>query len=393
MFDRIPRRRATQLACFVLLLGATALVAHARQVAAPQPVPPAPPPQSGAPRIEVAFVLDTTGSMSGLIEGAKAKIWSIASQLAQGQPAPEIRVGLLGYRDRGDDFVTRRFDLSDDLDTVYGHLAAFEAGGGGDTPESVNQALHEAVTGMGWSEGPGVYRVIFLVGDAPPHMDYPDDVPYPRSVRLAAGRGIVVNTVQCGGIGATAPIWKQIAQMGSGQYAAIAQDGAMVALETPLDDELAQLNRELASTVVAYGDADERAELAAKSARATALPKAAAAARLSYLGKTGGRVNAGRADLVDAVREGIVEAEALPEDALPAEMQAMTTEERGAYVREQGEKREALKERIDTLSRDRDAYVRTETARLAAEGKGDGFDQKVLETIRDQASDAGITYR
>ena len=31
------------------------------------------------PVVEVAFVLDTTGSMGGLIEGAKRKIWSIAT--------------------------------------------------------------------------------------------------------------------------------------------------------------------------------------------------------------------------------------------------------------------------------------------------------------------------
>lgn len=70
------------------------------------------------PRIEVVFCLDTTGSMSGLIEGAKQKIWSIANRIAQGKPTPEIAIGLVGYRDRGDEYVTRQFDLSDDLDAV-----------------------------------------------------------------------------------------------------------------------------------------------------------------------------------------------------------------------------------------------------------------------------------
>ena len=103
------------------------------------------------PRIEVAFVLDTTGSMSGLIEGAKQKIWSIANQMASGQPAPEIRIGLIGYRDRGDAYVTRVFELTDDLDEIYGQLQQFRAEGGGDTPESVNQALHEAVSDLSWT--------------------------------------------------------------------------------------------------------------------------------------------------------------------------------------------------------------------------------------------------
>ncbi len=97
-----------------------------------------------APRIEVCFVLDTTGSMGGLIEGAKLKIWSIANQMVAAKPTPNLKIALIGYRDRGDEYVTRLYGLSEDIDAVYANLQKFQAGGGGDTPESVNQALHEA---------------------------------------------------------------------------------------------------------------------------------------------------------------------------------------------------------------------------------------------------------
>src|SRR5882757_7264849 len=97
--------------------------------------------QSTKPQIEVCFVLDTTGSMSGLIEGAKQKIWSIANEMISAKPTPEIRFGLVGYRDRGDEYVTKVFNLTDDLDGIYAHLQSFKADGGGDTPESVNEAL------------------------------------------------------------------------------------------------------------------------------------------------------------------------------------------------------------------------------------------------------------
>src|SRR6266480_3690831 len=59
-------------------------------------------PQS-KPRIEVCFVLDTTGSMGGLIEGAKQKIWSIANEMISAQPTPELKLGRIGYRDRGEE--------------------------------------------------------------------------------------------------------------------------------------------------------------------------------------------------------------------------------------------------------------------------------------------------
>ena len=87
----------------------------------------APPPAK--PRIEVAFVLDTTGSMSGLIDGAKRKIWQIANQLASGKPTPEIRIALVAYRDRGDAYVTRVVDLTRDLDKIYSELQALSADG------------------------------------------------------------------------------------------------------------------------------------------------------------------------------------------------------------------------------------------------------------------------
>src|SRR6266404_5929448 len=120
------------LACTVALLTARTLALDKSEK--PQSKP-------ARPRMEVCFVLDTTGSMSGLIEGAKQKIWSIANEMISAKPTPELRLGLIGYRDRGDEYVVKSFQLTDDIDAIYGQLQAFHAAGGGDTPESVNEAL------------------------------------------------------------------------------------------------------------------------------------------------------------------------------------------------------------------------------------------------------------
>src|SRR6478672_11899337 len=85
------------------------------------------------PQVEVVFCLDTTGSMGGLIEGAKQKIWSIVNQIASGRPAPEIKVGLVAFRDKGDAYITKVFDLTTYLDEVHKNLQGFKAEGGGDT--------------------------------------------------------------------------------------------------------------------------------------------------------------------------------------------------------------------------------------------------------------------
>jgi len=79
------------------------------------------------PRVEVAFVLDTTGSMGGLIEGAKRRIWSIARRIGQGRPRPDLRIALVGYRDLGDEYVTRVHDLSGDM--AGAHPDAADAAG------------------------------------------------------------------------------------------------------------------------------------------------------------------------------------------------------------------------------------------------------------------------
>jgi hypothetical protein len=386
----VHARRNVHILLFTTLVSATLLVAHARasatRVAPPQPGPDA------AARIEVAFVLDTTGSMSGLIEGAKRKIWSIANQMASGQPRPEIRIGLIGYRDRDDAYVTRFHDLSQDVDAIYAQLSGFAADGGGDTPESVNQALHEAVTRMSWTASQDVYKVIFLVGDAPPHMDYQDDVAYAKSTRFARSLGITINTVQCGNLPSTEPVWREIADAGAGRYAAISQDGGMVALATPMDEELGRLNRSLADTVIAWGAKKERAELEDKRRRALEAPAAAVASRLGFLSKLGGYVASGRADLVDAFKDGMANLADLDDEVLPEPMRAMSPAEREHYVKQKLETRNEIQRQIAQLTEQRDAWVKSEQKRLAEAGEGDGFDQQVLETIREQAAAKGIAY-
>src|SRR2546428_11396543 len=108
----------------------TPLPALPLAVAAVSSAPPRVMP-SRPPRVEVAFVLDTTGSMGGLIEGAKRRIWSIARRIGEGRPRPDLRMALVAYRDRGDAYVTRVHDLTADMDAVYRDLMSFQADGGG----------------------------------------------------------------------------------------------------------------------------------------------------------------------------------------------------------------------------------------------------------------------
>ncbi len=168
--------------------------------------------------VDVCFVLDTTGSMSGLIDGAKRKIWSIANSIVVAQKGGgSVRFALVAYRDRGDQYITKVFDLTDDLDKIFADLQTFQAAGGGDGPESVNQALADAVGKVAWSTSPDVRKIVFLVGDAPPHTDYPNDVQFPDTCKTAVAKGLIINTVQCGSMPGTREIWERIAKLSEGR--------------------------------------------------------------------------------------------------------------------------------------------------------------------------------
>ena len=347
--------------------------------------------KAAKPRIEVCFVLDTTGSMGGLIEGAKQKIWSIANEMISAKPTPEIRLGLIAYRDRRDEYVLRTFDLSNDIDAIYGHLQSFRAGGGGDEPESVNEALQEAVRKMSWSEDRRVLKVIFLVGDAPPHMDYTDGPKYPQICQEAAKKDLVINTVQCGSIASTTPIWKEIAQLAEGSYAAIAQSGNMVAIATPMDTELADLNRKLGKTLVAYGTEPARRAVVAKQAMAEAAPASVAADRLTFNAVAGVAVQ-GEGELLDDLDSGKLKLDSLRKDELPPELQKLDQKELKAEIGKKQKERAELQARIEKLAKEREDYVTAERKRLAEQGKGDSFDEKVAATIRAEAARKGIAY-
>src|SRR5258707_7303107 len=234
------------------------VVVLALALAASAPAVTAKPPSSPAgPRVEVAFVLDTTGSMGGLIDGAKRRIWSIARRIGEGRPRPDLRIALVAYRDLGDEYVTRTYDVTGDMDEVFGHLSAFRAEGGGDGPEHVAAAMHDAVHRLTWSSGRSL-KMIVLVGDAPPHLDYQDGFDYRRHVGEARQRGIVVESIQCGQDAQTAQVWREIAAAGAGQYAQIDGQGGMPVRVTAADAELARLNSELTTTIVSGGSVGEQ---------------------------------------------------------------------------------------------------------------------------------------
>ena len=344
------------------------------------------------PRMEVVFVLDTTGSMSGMIAGAKQKIWAIANKLKSADPTPEIRFGLVGYRDRGDAYVTKVFGLSGNLDEVYTHLYAFAAEGGGDTPESVNEALHKAVRDLQWSTDPEVLRVIFLVGDAPPHMDYQDDVKYQKTCKLANERGILINTLQCGRLEGTEEVWREIANLTNGTYAAILQDGGSVKIDTPYDDEIKRINVQLDTTIILYGSKAEQANAASNKTVLASLSKEAMSDRSSYFNKSeAGSVIAGKGDLVVEIMNGRENVDRLDEKKLDPKLQAMAPAARQELIAKKIEERRALQGELADLVAKRDTAVAQKLKDLG--GKEGVLEVNAFQVLESQAKAKGYEFK
>ena len=279
--------------------------------------------------------------MEGLIDSAKQRLWDITNELAQARPTPELRVAILSYGSPsyGEESGFVRLDLpfTTDLDAVSATLFAFQTNGG---DEYVSRAIQTSLDKLMWSQDADALQILFVAGNESAEQD--PRVSVASATAAAARRGIVVNAIYCGSDGdADARGWRQVAANTNGLYASIDQQAAAVAnVATPFDAPLAALNDELNGTYIAIGTAGERARenLVAQDSNAAAMSPAAVASRTVT---KGGALYRSEWDLVDAVQSGKAVAD-VPVAELPAEMQALSAEERETYVREKAEQREDL---------------------------------------------------
>lgn len=376
--------------------------------AQPLPVPPATPvapvapgqevqAQGARPEIEVAFVLDTTGSMGGLLEGAKQKIFSIASRIAKGKPSPHLKIALVAYRDVGDAYVTKRFDLSDDLDSVFAELRKLQADGGGDSPEHVGRGLGEAVSLLKWNQNREVMKVIFLVGDAPP-AQRESEWDFKLWSKRAKERHIVVNTVRCGGDSSTEVSWRYVAKLTDGTFDSIDAAGGMVAVATPFDEELSRVNAELASKTLYAGRKEAQAMNRERATAMKGMSAEAAADRISYMKSSRGAgmsaPSAAAVSSAPATVGGAVDLVEKPtalasikDDELPEELKGLKKEEQAAKVKQLSAERKALEQKVAKLASDRDQWLNKN-----APAKEDAFDANVMKSVKTQAAKFGVTY-
>ena len=168
-------------------------------------------------RLDLVFLVDATGSMGDEIARLRATLHTIADEVARLPSRPDTCFGLVAYRDRGDAFLLRSHDFTNDLTGFQQVLDQLQADGGGDNPEAMNEALHEAVHALNW-RGSGATRLMVLLADAPPHLNY-GGPQYDDDMMAALGKGIKIFSVGASGLDPQGEyIQRQIAQYTGGRF-------------------------------------------------------------------------------------------------------------------------------------------------------------------------------
>jgi hypothetical protein len=371
----------------LILTASLTLIVGSLSNRAAAPVPPAK--GDEVPVVQLAILLDTSGSMQGLIEQAKGQLWKIVNEFInakQNGKQPELEVALFEY---GKDtlpastgYIRLIAPLTNDLDRISEELFKLQTSRGSGSDEYCGWVIKDAVERLAWSRSPDAFKAIFIAGNEP-FTQGPVD--YAKSCKAAIEKGIIVNTIHCGadGVGIQTK-WQDGALLAEGKYMVIDHNQAVVHFEAPQDKEIAQLGVELNKTYVAFGAAG-----AANAARQVA--QDANSASLSSQGSSVQRALAkssafycnGSWDLVDACKGTNFNLSALKTEELPVEMQKMTETERKAYVETKTKEREKIQEQINRLNAERTKFVAEQTKQPNATNT---LDSVVLSTVREQAT-------
>ncbi len=340
------------------------------------------------PGIQLAILLDTSGSMSGLIHQARAELWKVVNELIfsrrQGK-LPYLQIALYEYGNSGlsaeSGYIRQCVPLTDDLDRVSEELFSLTTNGG---DEHCPQVIQVATEDLAWSAREGTLKLIYIAGNETFHQG-----PVPASDALAAAkaRGIVVNTVHCAGGEDTG--WREAASLADGEFISIDQNEQVLHIDAPQDEEIAKLGVELNRTYLAYGSQGQQSQLRQQAQDDNGEQAAPGSSVQRAVCKANGLYNNEAWDLCDGLVAGIVDLKDIAEEDLPEEMQAMSPEERQAYVDLKLAERAEIQARINGLNAERVAYVTEKRAELSPENT---LGEALIQTVRGQAEARGYSF-
>ena len=376
-----------QMTCCLATLLFVAATAHINPTKADEVKPS---PQLTTPKVQLAILLDTSGSMEGLINQARTQLWKIVNELAtakQGAVTPQLQVALFEYGKSSlapeEGFLRLIVPFSDDLDKISEELFALETNGG---QEFCGHVIGAAVQELSWSDQEKDLKMIFIAGNEPFTQGTVD---YKKSCQTAIDRGITVNTIFCGpfeeGVNTK---WQDGALMADGSYVNIDQNEQVAVIKTPYDDKLAKLSAEINLTYVAYGREDRRRAYSNRQEAQdnVALEAAPAAAAERAIFKASGQYKASEWDLVGAVANGKVKLADVKKEHLPDDLKKLNLADQQKLVADKFAKRGKIQKQIQELDKLRKSFVAEEQKRLSEKSATETLDTAVISVIRKQAN-------
>lgn len=345
---------------------------------------------SAKEKIQVAILLDTSGSMQGLIEQAKSRLWNIVNTLTtlkfKGK-SPEIEIALYEYgsHNRYDgDYIRQITPLTTDLDLISQELFVLTAGG---SEEFCGTVIRKATRNLEWGQNEADMKLIYIAGN---EIFEQGKVPYKTAIKDAVDKNIYINTIHCGnretGI---RDFWQDAATRGNGKFFNIDSNAKVRYIVTPYDDEIQQCNMRLNDTYISYGQEGEakKENQITQDKNASSISSANYAERAVSKSKSIYKNTAW--DLVDKYKEDNTALETIEKEYLPAELQNKSKEEIKIIVKQKEKERVDIQKQISELAVKRQTYIDEQSQN---DNSGDDLGKAINESILAFAQMKGYTF-
>jgi hypothetical protein len=345
-------------------------------------------------KVQIAILLDTSGSMEGLIHQARTQLWKIVNDFEncrKNKRRPDLEVALYEYGKSSlpvtEHYLKQIVPFTGDLDILSEKLFELRTNGG---QEYCGAVIHDAVLNLEWSKRPDDLKMIFIAGNEP-FSQGPID--FRSSCRSAISNGVTINTIHCGSEAeGKRGFWAEGALLGEGEFLNINHNDVRPVPSTPYDKRLMELSSQLNTTYVPYGQKDKQESFLkrqeAQDANASEAAPSVAAGRAAT--KSSGFYRNSTFDLLDAIEEGKVKLKSLKEDELPPELKKLSPEKRDEYLAQKKKERLTVQSEIKKLNKQRTQHL-AELTEATPDGETQ-FDDAVLKTVRTQAKARNFEY-
>jgi hypothetical protein len=345
-------------------------------------------PITDSARVQVAILLDVSGSMDGLIEQAKSQLWGMMQTLSKAtrdgkKPIVEIALYEYGRPENGqaNNYIKRIMPFTTDLDVLSAKLFELKTSGG---DEYCGAVLVQSLNELEWGGGQEDYKVIFIAGN---ESFKQGNIPFAQACILAKQKGVVINTVYCGdSLTGIKEYWGQNGECGNGTYAFINQNDQEDDKPAPQDSMILVLNEKLNTSYVTYNTAGlGRAQLQRQMDAANSAAKKKAGMQRAAVKANKEAYRNSNWDLVDAYEEDTTVIEKLDKAYLPDTLKNKSKAEIKKYVQVKTAERAAIQQQLNDLLKQRAAYLAAEKLRESGSNNPRDLDNAVQSILRKQA--------